>query len=107
MARRYFNWKLALVLFVGIIVFAGAAYALRQWRRSMRAEEALPLGNKAYDEQKWDEAAKQFGRYLSVDSGNVDILLKYADAQMKKRPLQRTNFDQAVAAYLAHGLRAD
>jgi tetratricopeptide (TPR) repeat protein len=101
MAARYFNWKLAIVLLVGVVVFAGAAFALREWRRSARAEEAQPLGNIAYERQDWDEAAAQFGRYLAVNGDDWEVLLKYAEAQLKRRPLTRPHVQQAVAAYRA------
>jgi len=101
MAARYFNWKLAIVLFVGIVVFAGAAFALRQWQRTSRAEEARPRGEEAYEQQDWDVAADQLGRYLSVEGDSVDHLLMYAAAQLKRRPVTQPNIQQAVAAYRA------
>jgi len=104
MAARYFNWKLAIVLFAGVVVFAGAAFALRQWQRSTRAEEALSRGEEAYAQQDWDEAASQFGRYLAVHGDEPGVLLiysKYADSQLKRRPLTQPHIQQAVAAYRA------
>ena len=99
MAARYFNWKLAIVLLVGVVVFAGAAFALRKWQRNTRAEEALPRGKQAYEQQDWDTAADQLGRYLAVHSDSKEHLLMYADAQYKRRPVQRANWMQAVNAY--------
>ena len=101
MAARYFNWKLAIVLFVGIVVFAGAAFALRQWQRNTRAQEARPLGEQAYEQQDWDEATNQLGRYLAVEGDSVPHLLMYADAQLKRRPVTPSHYQQAVAAYRA------
>ncbi|UCD51012.1 MAG: tetratricopeptide repeat protein [Phycisphaerales bacterium] len=99
MAKRYFNWKLAFVLAVAVVVFAAAAFALHSWQRSTRAEQALPLGEQAYDQGDWEEAARQFGRYLVVHGSDIPILLKYADAQLKIRPLDSANIQQAIAAY--------
>ncbi len=99
MSRRYFNWKLAIAILLGILVMAIAAFGLRQWRRTMRAESGLVLGNKAYEEHKYEEAARQFGRYLSIHQNDVAILLKYADSQIKIRPLKPRNLQQAIAAY--------
>jgi len=101
MAARYFNWKLAIVLFVGVVVFAGAAFALRQWQISSRAEEARPRGEKAYKQKDWDVAADQLGRYLAVHDQNDVVLMKYADAQLKRRPVTNPHVQQAVAAYRA------
>ena len=99
MPRRYFNWKLAIVLLIGLIVLGVTAYGLRQWRRSNRSERGLTLGNKAYGEHRYEEAASQLGRYLAVERNDVPILLKYADAQINIRPLKSDNIMQAVSAY--------
>ncbi|MCJ7728284.1 MAG: tetratricopeptide repeat protein, partial [Sedimentisphaerales bacterium] len=99
MAGRYFNWKLAIVLLMGLVVLGTTAFGLRQWQRSRRAEQGLVLGNKAYDEHSWEEAAKQLGRYLSVMQDDVPALLKYAEAQLNIRPLKQGNIQQAIAAY--------
>ncbi len=106
MPRRYFNWKLAIVLVIGIVVLGATAFVLRQWQRSNKAEQGLILGNKAYDEQKWEEAARNLGRYLSVEQDDIPALIKYADAQLKRRPSKPSNIQQAIAAYRTV-LRAD
>ncbi len=99
MPKRYFNWKLVIILVIGSAVLGVTAYGLRQWQRSRRAERGLALGSKAYDEHKYEEAANQLGRYLGVKGDDVPVLLKYADAQLNIRPLKRNNIQQAVAAY--------
>jgi len=99
MPKRYFNWKLIILLVIGLLVLGITAYGLRQWQRGRRAERGLVLGNKAYNEQNWEEAAKNLGRYLAVTQDDVSILLKYADAQLNIRPLKRNNVQQAIAAY--------
>jgi tetratricopeptide (TPR) repeat protein len=101
MAKRYFNWKLAIVLLIGLVVLGTTAFGLRWWQRRGRAEEGLGLGNKAYSECRWEDAARDLGRYLGVKGDDVPILLKYADAQLKIRPLKRNNIQQAVGAYRA------
>ncbi len=106
MPRRYFNWKLTIVLVIGIGVLGVTAFGLRQWQRANRAEQGLVLGNKAYDEQKWEQAAANLGRYLAVEQNDVPALLKYAEAQLKIRPSKRNNIQQAISAYRA-ALRAD
>ncbi len=106
MPRRYFNWKLAIVLVIGIGVLGVTAFGLRQWQRTNRAEEGLVLGNKAYDDQKWEQAASNLGRHLTVEPDDVPSLLKYAEAQLKIRPSKRNNVQQPILAYRAV-LRAD
>jgi len=99
MTGRYFNWKLAVVLLLGLAVLGVTAFGLRQWHRSRRAERGLVLGNKAYDEHKWEEAASQLGRYLGVVQDDVPALLKYAEAQLNIRPLKPNNVKRTIAAY--------
>ncbi|MFZ0033657.1 MAG: tetratricopeptide repeat protein, partial [Sedimentisphaerales bacterium] len=99
MPRRYFNWKLASVLVIALVVLGITAYGLRQWQKSRRADRGLVLGNKAYNEQRWEDAAKNLGRYLAVTQNDLPALLKYADAQLNIRPLKRNNVQQAIAAY--------
>ena len=99
MAKRYFNWKLASVCVIGLVVLGITAYGLRRWQRSRRGERGLVLGNKAYNESRWEEAARNLGRYLAVAQDDVPVLLKYADAQLNIRPLKRNNVQQAIAAY--------
>jgi len=99
MPGRYFNWKLAIVLVISLIVLGVSAFGLRQWRRTNRAEQGLILGNKAYDEHRWEEAAEHLGSYIALERDNVSILLKYADAQLKIRPAKRNRVQQAIGAY--------
>jgi len=99
MARRYFNWKLAITLLLGLFVLGLTAYGLRQWQRTHRADRGLIAGEDAYKNCQWDIAAKHFGRYLSVVKNDVSVLLKYADSQLNIRPVQRGNIQQAINAY--------
>ncbi|UCG48204.1 MAG: tetratricopeptide repeat protein [Phycisphaerales bacterium] len=99
MPGRYFNWKLAIVLVIGLVVLVATAFGLRQWQRTTRAERGLLLGNKAYEEQRWEEAASQLGRYLSIRREDAPTLLKYAEANLNIRPLKRNRLMQALQAY--------
>jgi tetratricopeptide (TPR) repeat protein len=99
MAQRYFNWKLATVLVVAVVVFGAATFSLHRWQKSTHAGQALPLGEAAYAKKDWDEACKQFGRYLAVNAEDVGALLKYAEAQQNRQPITTSNLQQAVAAY--------
>jgi cellulose synthase operon protein C len=99
MARRYFNWKLVIILLIGLVVLGVTAFGLRHWQRSRRADQGLILGNRAYDEHNWKEAAENLGRYIAVVQDDVPALLKYADAQLNIRPLKHNNVQQAIATY--------
>ena len=106
MPGRYFNWKLAIVLIISLIVLGVSAFGLRQWRRTNRAEQSFTLGNTAYDEHRWEDAAEHLGRYIALERGDISVLMKYADAQLKIRPAKRNRIQQAIGAYRTV-LRAD
>ena len=102
MAKRYFNWKLAFVLVVALLIFAVAVGILHSWQKNLRAEQSLGVGQQAYEKGDWDAAAGYLGRYLAVyrnDPNAVPVLLKYAEAQLNRRPLTSSNVQQALAAY--------
>ena len=99
MPGRYFNWRLAIVLIISLIVLGVSAFGLRQWRRTNRAEQSLILGNKAYNEHNWEKAAEHLGKYIALERDDVSVLLKYADAQLKVRPAKRNRVQRAIDAY--------
>ena len=99
MSARYFNWKLAVVLVIGLFVLGVGAFSLRQWRQTDRAERGLRLGNEAYQEHRWADATDYLGAYLAVEQKDISTLLKYADAHLKIRPTKRSNVQQAEGAY--------
>ena len=90
---------MAIILLIGLVVLGVTAFGLRRWQRSRRADQGLVLGNQAYDEYNWKEAAKNLGRYIAIVQDDVPALLKYADAQLNIRPLKRNNIQQAIATY--------
>lgn len=99
MAKRRFNWILAIVLLIAFSVLAVTAFGLRKWQRNRMAYGAREAGLKAYEGQNWQDAAENLGRYLAVEQTNVEIMLKYARAQLNIRPLERGNIEQAVNSY--------
>lgn len=101
MTRGYINWMLAIVLVVAVSVCVGAGLVLHDWQKSTRADQARPLGMKAYEQEDWAEAAKQLGRYLAVYGDDTEVLLKYGHAQRQIMPLMANNVDQAASAYAA------
>jgi tetratricopeptide (TPR) repeat protein len=99
MRGKYFNWKLAAVLVIGVIVLGVTAFTLRKWQRSRLAYGALERGNKAFDECRWEEAAKELGGYIGLHQEDVPVLLKYAEAHLNIRPLKQNNLLQSIQAY--------
>ena len=96
---RRFNWKLAVVLVLGVVVLAGMVYWLRQWRRQTTAAQSLETGRKAYEAKEWKKAAVEIGRYVAVHQDAVEELLMYADAQLHVMPQKENNVGQARQAY--------
>ncbi|RKY11528.1 MAG: hypothetical protein DRP65_03980 [Planctomycetota bacterium] len=93
------NWKLIIVLVISLVVLGVTAYGLRWWNRLHRAEAGLGLGNRAYENAQWLEAAQNLGRYLTVEPDDIGALMKYAQAQLNIIPLKRGNISQAINAY--------
>jgi len=104
--KVYFNWKLVVVLLIAIFAVAVTAYSLRQWQRGRRAQKGLVLGNKAFEENHFQQAAKYLGQYISLVRDDVPVLIRYAQAQLNIRPLKRQNVQQAIGAYRT-AMRAD
>ena len=95
------NWNFLIVFAVGILAVALTVGGLWYWNKHLRAERGLRLGTEAYENQRWDEAGRYLGQYLSAiaPEQDVEVLLKYADAQLKVRPFRKENFEQAIRAY--------
>jgi len=93
------NWTILIVILIGLAVLAVTAVGLRKWQRGQRASEGLRLGLAAYQEGRWEDAAKQLGRYVALVPDDIDIILKYADAQLNTRPLKPGNVAYALKAY--------
>ena len=99
MAKMRFNWTVVIVFVIALVVLAVTAFSLRKWQVTRMGSKALENGLKAYENSHWEDAAENLGQYLSVNPSDVEILLKYAEAQLNIRPLKRNNIQQAIAAY--------
>jgi tetratricopeptide (TPR) repeat protein len=101
MPRRYFNWKLLIVLLLACFVLVATTVGIRRLQQSRRADRALRIGTQAYEQGRWLEAASNLGRWLVIVPDDVPTLFKYAYAQLNIRPLEQSNVQQAIAAYRA------
>lgn len=106
MARRYFNWKLLVVILLATMMLGFTAFGLRKWQKGEKSELAYKKGIKAFDEHEWDVAAANIGRYISSNPEDIEMLHKYATAQLNIRPRSKSNAQQAIGAYRMI-LRAD
>ena len=101
MPSKMVNWKVLSVVLIGIFVLSITAVGLRRWQRRSRATSGLELGTTAYDRGDYETAAAQLGRYITVVRDDIEILLKYADSQLKRRPVKKSNIGQATQSYRA------
>ncbi len=93
------NIKLVIIL---ILVTAAAGVSLviaRQSHRGILAQRALAAGEAALASQDWPVAAKNYRKYLSRNSDDVEVLRKYADASLAIRPLDAAAVSGAISAY--------
>ena len=96
------NWQLIIVLFIALFILVMSGYGLRQWNRTHRASKGLESGLIAFEKGQWLEAARQLGSYISYTPNSQDlipILLKYAEAQLNRRPVDKGHLEQAIASY--------
>jgi tetratricopeptide (TPR) repeat protein len=97
--QKYFNWKLAFVIGLGLVVLAVTAYGIRNWRRRHLAGQGLVKGTQAFEQSQWEQAAKHLGQYRLRVPDDIPILFKYAEAHLNIRPLKQDNINQALIAY--------
>ncbi|HOW71238.1 MAG TPA: tetratricopeptide repeat protein [Phycisphaerae bacterium] len=90
-------FKLVMVLLAVAVVGAGL-YELHKYRKTAAVKKALAAGEAAYEARDYTNAATELGRYVAANKQDVPMLLKYADAQLKRRPQSRGAVTQAVAA---------
>lgn len=100
------NWALLIVLVFAVALLLGVVVWLRHWNRAGRASAGLELGNKAFAAENWNEAVVQYGRYLPIHQDDVDILIKFAKANLNSTPFKPGNLKQATDA-LNIALRQD
>lgn len=85
---------------VAIIAASGAAlFTVHKYRKQAAARQALASGLEAYRAGAYGRAAADLGRYLTTDPANLDVLLSYADATMRRRPQTRGTVEQAINAW--------
>lgn len=97
--RGRINWILLIVVLVALAAVTVTFVGLRTWNRTHRSKVGLEHGTEAYETRQWKEAALYLGQYLAMNPQDVPVLLQYAEAQLKIRPIKRSNVEQAIRAY--------
>ncbi len=99
MAKVRINYKLIIVLVIGLVLLAGSAIGLRKWFRTKTVSGGYADGKRAYEQGDWAEATDKLGKYIAVRKDDVEILKMYAQAQLNIRPVTQGNVQQAISAY--------
>jgi tetratricopeptide (TPR) repeat protein len=93
------NVRVLLILVVVAVVLGAGLFVAHRWRRTAMVATALRDGQAAFAAEKWDVARQLLGRYLARNPQDVEILRKYAQAQLRAEPVQTGNIQQAARAY--------
>lgn len=91
--------RLVGVVLIAVAIGLAALYAAWRIRRESLVRGALAEGTAAYEQGDWNVARRMLGRYLAAHPDDVDVLVKYARAQLRVRPLPIEAVRQAIAAY--------
>jgi tetratricopeptide (TPR) repeat protein len=93
------NLKVLIIFVLIMVAIVTSLFAARQVRRGILSKMSLEDGEAAFEKQNWQAAYKNFGRYLSRNPDDIEILKKYAQAAMSIRPLNVGAVNGAVSAY--------
>ncbi|HSV99124.1 MAG TPA: tetratricopeptide repeat protein [Sedimentisphaerales bacterium] len=90
------NVKLLVILLVVVAGVGGGLVAARQIRRGILSERALNAGHAAYEKQDWKGAVTNWRVYLARNPDDLDVLRKFGESLMARRPFDVT---AAISAY--------
>jgi Tfp pilus assembly protein PilF len=95
------NWSFFLVFVLAAGALALTIGGLWYWNKHLRAQRGLRAGLEAYENKRWAQAAESLGQYLAAiqPQQDTEILMKYADAHLNQRPIEKNNIEQALRAY--------
>lgn len=101
MKKGYVNWKLVLVLLIGLTAIGVTVFGVRHLNRTHRAQEGKVKGLEAFQQRRWKQAASYLGQYLVIHPNDAEILYKYGVAQSRITPPRRTTIAAAINALRA------
>ncbi len=93
------NIKLVIILILVTAAVGVSLVVARQTHRGMLSTKSLALGETAWASQDWPSAAKNYRKYLSRNTDDVEVLRKYAEASLSIRPLDAAAVSGAISAY--------
>ena len=89
--------RVILLACVAAVLVAGGL-GVHRYRKRSAVDAAHAKGLQAYEARQYTTAAVELGRYVNVHRDDSDALLKYADAQLQRRPQGKGSLEQAVGA---------
>jgi len=96
---RHNRWAVLGLTALILVIFVGGGLAGRKWRQGRLTQQAYQAGHAAYAAGDWEQARRQLGRYVALGPLDLDVLAKYARAQLAVRPFKPENLRQAIGAY--------
>ena len=97
--RAQVNVKALIIIGVVVVLVGGGVVGGYFYRKHTIKERALAEGNAAYAKGDWAEASRAYRIYLQkVESEDVEILAKYADALLRIEPLEIDSVIGAISA---------
>lgn len=99
MRKKHFNWQLAILIFTTATLVVVTVVTLRNWQINRTRNNSLSAAIRAYENKNWDIAAENFRLYLNINPTDIEILLKYANSELNKRPLNSNNIKKATDTY--------
>jgi tetratricopeptide (TPR) repeat protein len=102
MQNRYragINVKVLLIVGVAGGLLVVGAYFAHKYRQRLLVDAARTAGLEAFQNQDWQEAYKQFGRWLNHHPMDVEILRPNAQAHLAVERISAGNLGAAMRAY--------
>lgn len=93
------NVKVLVILLAVVVVLTGGAFVGHRVRKQMIASNALNAGRAALDKAEYPEACTQLKTYLSKKPDDIEILERYAQANLAIEPREPERVAAAIGAY--------
>lgn len=93
------NVKVLVILILVTVAIASSLFAAREVRRNLLSKMNLDAGQAAFEKGDWAAASKHLRGYLARNPDDVEVLKKYAKAQLSVQPLDAAAVGGAIAAY--------
>ena len=93
------NWRFLGILALVLVLTVGSLGAGHWFFHRCAADRALAAGDAAWRAKAWQEASRQWRVYLEKHPDNLDVLLRYAKANLEIRPQGPKELGAALGAY--------